>query len=44
MTVKIEGMEEEASDKLEEALGMEVEEEDEVEEGGDRNLNSLGAI
>ena len=42
--MEIEGMEEEASEILEEALGMEVKEEGEGEEGGDGTLRALGAI
>ena len=42
--METEGTEEEVEEILEEALWMEVEEEGEVEEGGDETLRALGAI
>ena len=42
--VDTEGIEEEAAEILDEALGMEAEEEGEVEEGGDGTLKVLEAI
>ena len=42
--METEGMEEEAAAILEEAFGMEVEEEGDGEEGGDGTLRAMGAI
>ena len=43
LTIETAGTEEEAAEILEEELGMESEETDEGEEGGDETLRSLGA-
>ena len=44
LSLETEEKEEEAAEILKEALGMEVKEEGEVEEGGDGNLRALGAL